>query len=151
MTTSVYYKNRRDRLLQDRGVSVAQAYEAWVGMRKRVKHPLANKNNGTSYVGLSIDPRWDEFETFLSDMGEPPEGYSIDRIDGTKGYLKENCRWASNSTQVRNRRCTKLNEEAVKAMRFLYGTGKFTLQRLADAHKVSKVLVGLIVRNKIWV
>lgn len=151
MARNVYYKNRRDKFLQDYGRPVAQAYEAWVGMRKRVKHPLANKKNGTGYVGLSIDTSWDNFETFLSDMGEPPEGFSIDRIDCAKGYSKENCRWADATTQARNRRYTRLNEEAVKVIRFLYSTGKFSQQRLADAYSVTQVLVSKVVRREVWV
>ena len=151
MPRNVYYKNKRDRLLQDRGVAVARAYETWTGLRKRIAHPKKNKRNGSGYVGLTADPRWDDFEVFLSDMGEPPIGFSIDRIDCSVGYWPGNCRWADEVTQSRNRTYTKLNEEAAKTIRYLYASGRYSQQRLADAHRVSQRLVSKIVRGEVWV
>jgi len=148
--SNVYYQNRKDRLRIDRGYGVARAYGIWTGMRTRIRNPLRNPKNGLAYVGLSIAPEWDDFEKFLQDMGEPPAGHSIDRIDNTKGYSKGNCRWADATTQSRNRNYVKLNPEAVKVLRYLYSSGKFSQQRLADVYSVSQVLVSLIVRNEEW-
>lgn len=53
---------------------------------------------------IDIENRWVEsFENFLADMGERPKGKTLDRIDNTKGYFKDNCRWATQSEQNRNK------------------------------------------------
>ncbi len=90
----------------------SRAYTSWDGMTQRCKNPnnQAYKNYGGR--GITICDRWqgkNGFINFLEDMGERPEGLSIDRIDNNKGYYKENCRWATHKEQQNNTRLAKAN------------------------------------------
>ena len=73
-------------------------YTSWRGMKRRAKHS-PNK----CYLHVDMQTSWQKFENFLEDMGERPEGYELDRIDNSKGYSKDNCRWVDSKTQSRNR------------------------------------------------
>jgi hypothetical protein len=54
--------------------------------------------------GIAICERWDSFENFLADLGERPEGYSIERKDVNGNYEPGNCMWLETPKQARNRR-----------------------------------------------
>lgn len=58
--------------------------------------------------GIGVCDRWLKFENFLEDMGERPEGKTLDRIKNDLGYSKDNCRWSTSGEQLRNTRRTKM-------------------------------------------
>ena len=62
------------------------------------------------YNSVEIDTKWMNFEGFYEDMGERPEGMTLDRIDNNKGYNKENCRWATDSQQQQNKEPNYINK-----------------------------------------
>lgn len=80
------------------------AYSSWGSMKTRCSNSNSDSFADYGARGIAYDPRWESFEAFLADMGERPKGTTLDRIDGTKGYSKSNCRWATPIEQTRNRR-----------------------------------------------
>lgn len=78
-------------------------YTTWAAMRNRCHAPGNSKYYMYGAKGVTVCQRWrDSFEAFLEDMGERPEGCTIDRVDGAKGYEPGNCRWATRTEQQRN-------------------------------------------------
>jgi hypothetical protein len=74
-------------------------------MRQRCFNPNNADYPNYGGRGITVCKRWNTFENFLADMGEPPRGKSLDRIDPDGHYEPGNCRWADFFEQSRNRRC----------------------------------------------
>lgn len=78
-------------------------YNSWRAMRNRCLYDSENSKN-YKQKGISICDEWiDNFNKFVEDMGERPEGTTLDRIDATKGYYKDNCRWVNWREQQNNK------------------------------------------------
>jgi hypothetical protein len=95
---------RRSNISKTHGLSKTRFYKAWVGMKERCYKPNHISHKNYYDKGIKVCDRWlESFENFLADM---KEGYTdeltLDRIDNSKGYNKDNCRWATYIEQTNN-------------------------------------------------
>jgi hypothetical protein len=82
-------------------------HNTWRTMRDRCYLPTHKSWKYYGGKGVTVCDEWKDsmtgFLSFLADMGERPEGTTLDRKDSTKGYCKENCRWSTASVQQTNK------------------------------------------------
>lgn len=79
-------------------------YNTWVAMVNRCLNPKATKYLDYGGRGITVCERWRTFDHFLVDMGERPEGKTLDRIANDGNYEPRNCRWATAQEQAANKR-----------------------------------------------
>jgi len=80
-----------------------RTYSSWAEMRRRCLNPNHRKYHRYGGRGIKISKRWDSFRNFLKDMGERPDGTTLDRYPDNNGnYEPGNCRWATPKQQGSN-------------------------------------------------
>lgn len=86
-------------------VGLEREREAWASIKQRCLNPKCHGYRNYGGRGITVCDEWkDSFQAFYRDMGPRPTGTSIERIDNSAGYFKENCCWAGKKRQARNRR-----------------------------------------------
>jgi len=105
-----YHREVTKRRNRTHGLATTKIYMIWAGI-----HTRCTNHNEKSYEryggrGIKVCDRWLKFENFLADMGERPDGMSLDRINNNGDYEPNNCRWATRKEQCRNRRNNRLVE-----------------------------------------
>ena len=129
-------------------------------LAQAIKHMMGrcyNENNQDYYNygarGITVCNEWfADRNTFcewsIANGFEERKGLSIDRIDSSKGYSPENCRWTNATIQARNTRRNVLTLELAREMRKDKET--MTYLQLAKKYDVSYGTVSAVISNRIW-
>lgn len=96
--------------LRTHGMHRSPEYTAWQGMWRRCTDPKVERYPNYGGRGISVCDRWKSFENFYADMGDRPEGMSIERKETNGNYEPGNCRWATSKEQGRNRTTNRVIE-----------------------------------------
>ena len=95
--------------LRKHGMTRTRAYRIWSLMKDRCLNPKAAHFPDYGGRGIQVCKRWrDSFTAFHKDMGDPPAGLTLDRVNNDGDYEPGNCRWATRRAQAENRRSTRL-------------------------------------------
>jgi hypothetical protein len=122
------------------GMSRSRTFKIWSGMSSRCNNPKSPAYKNYGERGVKVCERWGDFSAFLSDMGECPKGFSIERVDVNGGYDPTNCKWIPLADQGKNKRNSiRVNGQSIKelseANKIKEGTARYRIANGIDVGK----------------
>lgn len=119
------------------GMSDSREYSIWASMVQRCINPKTTHFDYYGGIGVRVSEDWkSSFEKFFEDMGECPEGCSLDRIDHLGDYCKENCRWADKSMQQYNQKKRITNTSGKTGVSFMKSKGMWRARISKDKQEI---------------
>lgn len=100
-------------------------YHTWENMRQRCYNPKHTAYKWYGARGIKVCERWNNFANFVADVGERPDGMSLDRINPNGNYEPSNVRWATQSGQIRNSRLSHKNKTGTKGVWYNKKVGNY--------------------------
>ena len=125
----------------------------WTGMRDRCNRKSNQDYKYYGGKGIIVEDTWNDYLEFkkwsIFNGYEPNKNLQIDRIDSSKNYSPENCRWVTPKINQRNRDCVLLNMEKAEEIRVLISKG-IPILEIANIYGVHKDTINDIKKGKTW-
>lgn len=132
-------------------MSKSRIYRIWRHMKSRCYNPNVESYPWYGGKGIAVCEPWHRFEPFYE--WAMANGYeknrSIDRIDNSKGYSPDNCRWSTDKEQARNTTRTVCSEEMADEIRAAF-SGGMKNRDIAEMFGISRTSVSDIVYHRTW-
>lgn len=136
--------------IRTHGATGTRTHRIWKSIKTRCLNPKHHTYATYGGRGITLCERWHSFENFLADMGECPDGHSIDRVDSDGNYSPENCRWVTRKVQNRNRPgFVKLTREIVEDIHRRCNAGE-TVAAVARSLGLSDNIVRMARDGRSW-
>lgn len=121
------------------GLTYHRLYHTWVAMIARTSNPKSKDFANYGARGIVVCDSWKDINNFIEDMYPTfEEGLTLDRINNNQGYSPDNCRWATPSTQMSNRRMDRRNTSGYRGVSRVRWNNKW-IAKICSNYKIIKI------------